>query len=151
MQPNKNFRPPKKIKGVPLLPMGHLDMILGMEDDRKREIISGFSNRYSSPTIPFYRRTPNQEWPTHPTTSLQSFVNSKFYSRLCINWYFKLHSGNFSTSRLKKDKEQPVPNYGTKSEPGRVCSQMVRTLLFPDFLRKNMVPEKFCSGMQTLI
>ena len=28
---------------------------------------------------------------------------------------------------------------------------MVRTLLFPDFLRKNMVPEKFCSGMQTLI
>ena len=50
---------------------------------------------------------------------------------------------------LKQDGKKPVPNVGTESGPGRGCSQMLRTLLFPDINGKNPVPGKWHSGMQT--
>ena len=51
--------------------------------------------------------------------------------------------------RLRQGGKKPVLNAGTESGPGRGCCQMLWTLLFPDFYRKNPVPEKRQSGTQT--
>ena len=60
--------------------------------------------------------------------------------------------GNFRViPNLKQDGKNPVPKAGTESGPGRESSRMLGTLLFPDFYRKNLVPGKWHSGMQTSI
>ena len=63
--------------------------------------------------------------------------------------------------RGEKDGKKPVPNAGTESGWRRECSQMLGTLLFPDFYGKNpadlycfsqsrnvmgLVPKKGCDG-----
>ena len=50
---------------------------------------------------------------------------------------------------LNETGNKAVPNAGTKSEPGRGCSRMLRTGNFPKISGKFPVPGKCHSGMQT--
>ena len=50
---------------------------------------------------------------------------------------------------LKQDGKKAVLNARTESGPGKECSRMLGTLLFPDFYGKNPVRGKWHSGMQT--
>ena len=56
---------------------------------------------------------------------------------------------SFLVLGLRWDRKWPVPNGRTEAGPRRGCSRMLGIGNFPDFSRKNPIPEKWHSVTQT--
>ena len=79
-----------------------------------------------------------------------NFLSSTEFREFFPNFPKISNSGTLvSFSGLRRDGKWPVQNGGTETGPGSGCSRMLGMENFPDFCRKNPIPEKWHSGMQT--